>query len=258
LHRAVEQLLKFVAATSVASLGMLGLVTLLYAATRLLRNVEIALNEVWGALEARNHLQQLRDYVAIIVVTPICMIAAFALTTVGQLVETIRFVEDKLGLGGVVDWLLGALGPFCVIFVGLVFLYLVMPNTKVRPRSAVVGALIGASLWYLVLILHVRFQVGVARFNALYSGFAAIPIFLVWLQLSWLVIVVGAQTAAADQNTRQRALQARLVAADKSVKELLSLSALLCRPGRLRQLGLRDGLRGHHVPARARRTTDRH
>jgi membrane protein len=227
LHRAVEQLLNFVTATSVASLGMLGLLTLLYAATRLLRNVEIALNEIWGAGEARNHLQQLRDYVAIIVVTPICTLAAFALATLGQLVETIRFVEDKLGLGGAVDWLLGSLGPFCVILVGLIFLYMVMPNTKVRPRSALVGALIGATLWCLVLIMHVRFQVGVARFNALYSGFAAIPIFLVWLQLSWLVILVGAQAAAADQNTRAAALRARLVAADQSYKELLCVSALL-------------------------------
>jgi membrane protein len=227
LQRAVEQLLGFVANTGVASLGTLGLLALLYAATRLLRNIEIALNDIWGARTARNALQQLRDYVAIIVVTPICMMAAFALTTLGQLVEMIRMVETRLGVGGLLDWVLGALGPFAVIFCGLAFLYVVMPNTRVKPRSAAIGALIGAFLWYVVLVMHVRFQVGVARFNALYSGFAAVPIFLAWLHLSWLVVLVGAQTAAAEQNSPAHALRGRLARADQTFKETLCVSAML-------------------------------
>jgi membrane protein len=227
LHRAFDQLLDFVAGTGVASLGTVGLVALLYAATRLLRNIEVALNEIWGVQEARGPLEQVRDYVAIIVVTPICLLAAFALTTVGQLVETIRVVEERLGLNGASDWLIGTLGPFCVIFGGLMFLYTVMPNTAVRAKSAAAGALIGALLWLCVLILHVRFQVGVARFNALYSGFAAVPIFLVWLHLSWLTILVGAQSAAAHQNSRALALRMRMTTADQAFKEVVCLSAVL-------------------------------
>lgn len=227
LQRAVEQLLSFVEHTGVASLGTLGLLTLLYAATRLLRNIEIALNEIWGAHNARNPVQQLRDYVAIIVVTPLCMTAAFALTTLGQLVETIRSMEQMLGLHGVVDWLLGALGPFAAIFLGLLFLYIVMPNIRVRPRSAVLGAVIGAVLWYAVLVAHVRFQVGVARFNALYAGFAVVPIFLAWLHLSWLVVLVGAETAAAHQNGEVHAARVRLGATDQALRERLCISAML-------------------------------
>jgi membrane protein len=153
-------------------------------------------------------------------------LAAFALTTLGQLAGIIRAVEEKLGLGPLVEWL-GMLGPFFVIVIGLVFLYTVMPNTAVRAKSAVVGAMIGAVLWSSVLILHVRFQVGVARFNALYAGFAVIPIFLVWLHLSWLTILVGAQAAAAHQNSRALALRLRLATADQAFKEVMCLSAVL-------------------------------
>jgi membrane protein len=104
---------------------------------------------------------------------------------------------------------------------------MVMPNTTVSLRSALVGALVGALLWYGMLLLHVRFQLGVARYNALYSSFAAIPIFLVWLYASWLVVLVGAQVAATHQRDRTLALHKRLGESDPERRELLALSLVL-------------------------------
>jgi membrane protein len=94
-------------------------------------------------------------------------------------------------------------------------------------RSAALGALLGSVAWYLALIAHVRFQVGVARFNALYSGFAAFPIFLAWLHISWLVVLVGAQIASTHQHHRSLARRARVADADRAFKEAMCLSAVL-------------------------------
>lgn len=227
LRQAFDKMLGFVEQTGVASLGALGLVFLLYAATRLLRNIEGALNEIWGARSARDYLEQLRDYVAIIVVTPLSLMAALALTTVGQALALLRAAGETLGVSGLIDQAISLVGPLTVLFLGLLFLYTVMPNVHVKIRSAAVGALIGGLLWYLVLIVHVRFQVGVARFNALYSSFAAFPIFLAWQHISWLVVLVGAQIASIHQHHRSLAKRARLANADQAFKETICLSAVL-------------------------------
>jgi membrane protein len=143
--------------------------------------------------------------------------AALALTTVGQAFALLRAAGETLGVSGLMDRAISIVGPLAVLFLGLLFLYKVMPNAQVKSRSAAVGALIGGLLWYVVLIVHVRFQVGVARFNALYSSFAAFPIFLAWQHISWLVVLVGAQIAR----------RARSANADQTFKEMLCLSAML-------------------------------
>lgn len=227
LRQAFEKLLEFVEQTGVASLGFLGLLFLLYAATRLLRNVEGALNQIWQARSAREPLEQLRDYVAIIVVTPLSLMAAVALTTAGQALDLLRAAGETLGISSLLERGFSLFGPLVVLFVGLLFLYLVLPNVTVKLGSAAVGALIGSLAWYLVLIAHVKFQIGVARFNALYSGFAAFPVFLAWLHISWVVVLAGAQIAATHQHHRNLARRARLADADQAFREALCLSALL-------------------------------
>lgn len=225
LRTAFDQILAFVDRTGVTSLGFIGLLTLLYAATRLLRNIEDALNGIWGVKSGRQTVQQLRDYVAIIVVTPLCLMAGAGLATASQALSILRNAGETLGLGAVFDQLLGVLTPLFALFVGLLFLYKVMPYTNVRFVSALIGATVGAVLWFVVLVLHVRFQVGVAQYNALYSSFGAIPIFLAWLQVSWLMVLVGAQIAALHQNNRSLAQQRRLAEADQAYREELALGA---------------------------------
>lgn len=227
LQSGFERILDFVDATGVTSLGFLGLLTLLYTATRLLRNVERALNELWGIEASRDHIQQFRDYIAIIVVTPLCMMAAAALTTFGEALDLLRAAGQTLGVGVVLDHVISALGPLIALFMGLTFLYKAMPFVVVELKSAAIGAAVGSLLWYLVLIVHVRFQVGVARFNALYSGFAAVPIFLAWLQVSWLVVLVGALIAATHQNAQSIAEKLRTARLDAALRESLCFAAVL-------------------------------
>jgi len=227
LQRAVEQILVFVRDTDVTRLGFIGLLALLYAAISLLRNIEAAFNETWGVREGRSLLRQVTDYAAIIMVTPLCLLLAAGLGTLTQVMGTLRSLQERLGLGGFIDWSIGIVGPFVVITLGLVFLYMVMPNTSVRVRSALSGGLVGGVLWYALLILHVNFQLGVARFNALYSGFGILPIFLVWVYVSWLAVMVGGQAAAMHQQDRTLTRRVRTAVQNQRYTEAVGLSAVL-------------------------------
>lgn len=227
LQHALEKILELVAGTNVTSLGFLGLFLVLYSGTRLLRNIEGAFNWLWHVDVPRGALQQVTDYLAIIVITPLCLLLAAALGTASQLAAAVRAIGNLVSLGGLAEAMIGVLLPAGVVFFGLCFLYLVMPNTKVRWTSAVLGAAIGAVLWWCVLVAHVRFQVGVARFNALYASFGAIPIFLVWLYLSWLMVLVGAQVASTHQQERSIAQNMRAHGSDQALRETVCIAVMI-------------------------------
>jgi membrane protein len=227
LERALQHILSFVANTGVASLGFFGLVALIYSSVSLLRNIEDAMNHIWGVASGRGLFRQVTDYAAIMLVTPVCLLIAAGLGTTSQVQSVLQALQERFGFFSVVERVAGILGPLFVIFLGLAFLYTVMPNTSVHIRSALVGALVGSVLWYAALIAHVRFQVGVAEFNALYSGFAAVPIFLVWLYVSWQMIMVGALVAATHQQDRAQGRHVREASLDQDFREAVGLSALL-------------------------------
>jgi membrane protein len=94
---------------------------------------------------------------------------------------------------------------------------------RTRPLSAALGAAVAAVLWQGALVLYVRFQMGVSKYNALYSVLSAIPIFLVWTYVSWLVVLVGAQVAASHQNEQLVRQQFRARRADQALRETLAV-----------------------------------
>ena len=114
-----------------------------------------------------------------------------------------------------------------VMIVGLTALYWVMPHRRVRLRSATFGGVVAGFSWYLVLSLHVHFQIGVARYNALYSTFAAIPLFLVWLFISWIGVLCGAGLAAAHDNPMQYAWRIQGQGVDHASRLFIALGGLI-------------------------------
>jgi membrane protein len=111
--------------------------------------------------------------------------------------------------------------PPVVVSVTLLVLYLELPDTDVRVRSALVGAVVAGLAWYGMQLAHVRFQVGLARWNALYSGFGAFPVLLASVQVSWVIVLIGAQLVALHQSSPTL----RVLAAGAR-RDFASLSAL--------------------------------
>jgi membrane protein len=199
LREGISTIFAFVENTKVSSLGTFGLAILLYTVLKLLSSIERTFNDIWGVRRSRSLVRKVADYLSICVVVPVLLITATAVSAAVHGPEAMGLVRDKLGLSSILE-LYARFSSLIGVWVGFTFVYLFMPNTHVRVRSALLGGVIGGSLWQVAQILHVRFQVGVANYNAIYSTFAALPVFLFWLYTSWVTVLLGAEVAFAHQN----------------------------------------------------------
>ncbi|HET6439071.1 MAG TPA: YihY/virulence factor BrkB family protein [Anaeromyxobacter sp.] len=254
LQAAIEYIFRFVDRTNVSTLGVVGLLTLIYTSVSLISNVEAALNVVWGARTQRPLLRQVTDYVTLLVTTPVLVMVATTFATAAQSSQVVQFLRQTLGLGAVIDFLL-RFTSMVVVGMALFAVYEILPNVRVRPASAFLGAAVSALLWQGLLVLHVQFQIGVAGYSALYSVLGAIPIFLVWTYFSWVTVLIGAQVAASHQD--DRAMGERFVSRrmDQALRErlALALSAVVARDFRMgtrrTEAGLADAVRVARGPA---------
>lgn len=227
LRVAIEQVMEFVEKTDVKQLGALGFLVVIYAVIRLLGGVEAALNLIWSVDRPRRVIRKLTDYLGIVILGPVAAVVAIfaksALSTGDSAV--LVYLRDDLGLGNLIVWFEGVL-PILSMLVVFTLVYQVMPNTRVKVRSSLVGGLVAAILWTVMLELFVKAQVGVSSYNQLYASFAAFPIFLMWLWFSWLVVLAGAEVGYADQHARAYRRQALAESGNQAWYEYNVLRAL--------------------------------
>lgn len=226
LHSNAEEVLDLVSQSDVVGLGLSGLAVLLLAISRVLIMVERAFDSIWGFPSRRRIFRRLPGWLSASVVTPASLVIAVTLTAARQGQPIMAWVREAIPLVGAVE-AIAFLAPPLIVVLGLLPLYLLMPNARVRFGSAAIGALIGGIAWYLLLVVHIKFQLGVARNNALYSGFGALPIFLLWLHLSWVMILLGAQAAAAHQNAPTLRQIVRGVIRDHASRQLVAVRAMI-------------------------------
>jgi membrane protein len=160
-----------------------------------------------------------------IVIAPILMLATTTLTAALQNNGVTTYLSDDLGLGPVIQGLFRVL-PLVMVWLGFAFLYMVMPNTKVPFRSALIGGIVGGTMYQAVQVLYFKFNVGVANYNAIYAGFAAFPIFLVWVYSNWVAVLLGALVAWAHQAEPAYREHRRMTLTSPADRELLAVRAL--------------------------------
>lgn len=178
-----------------------GVIILVYTAIKMLSTIELSLNDVWGVQKSRSFFRRISDFVSILVLFPVVVIAASSANAF--LTSQVTAIMAKLEfLGFLAPVITSALRlvPILILMLLLVFLYVAIPNTKVRWASAALGGAVAAIMFVTVQIIYVKFQIGVAKAGAIYGSFAALPLFLVWLQLSWVILLFGAEVAFAHQN----------------------------------------------------------
>lgn len=225
LLNSIKQVLTFVDQTDVGRLGTFGIVILAYAAISLLSQIEASLNELFGATTKRPLVRQVTDYTTLIVTTPILLFSGIALATAAQSSRLMLFARETLELGFVIDFFM-RFASLVVVCLAMTALFIILPNVRTRLVSALIGGAVSGVLWQIALLLHVQFQSGMARYNALYSAFAAIPIFLVWIYVSWLTVLVGAQVAASHQNEQLVGQQLRARNADQALREEVAVAVV--------------------------------
>jgi membrane protein len=199
LRTGVGRVLDLVDQTNLKGLGFVGLIVLLLAVVRLLGSIESSFNQIWGVRKSRSWLRKLSDYMTIVIVTPLFLVVAIGVTTAAQNAGVVTFLREELSLGWALEALLKAL-PVLIGWLAFTLVYLVMPNRRCKFVSALIGGFIGGTLWQIALVLLIRFQIGIANYNAIYAGFAALPVFLVWVQTSWVIVLLGAEIAFAHES----------------------------------------------------------
>ena len=178
-----------------------GLVFLFYTVMKLINNIEASFNDIWYIKKPRNLTRKLTDYLTIMIAGPILLVLANSLTVfikvqIEQLTETVHFIGLFKGL----IFPLLRLLPYIVFWLLFTLLYMIIPNTTVKPKSAIIGGIVAGTAFQITQWALIRFQINLSEYGAIYGSFSALPLFLGWLQLSWLIVLYGSEISYAVQN----------------------------------------------------------
>lgn len=221
----VDRIVTYVNHTKMASMGAIGLVTLALTAVTLIGNIEEAFNAIWGIAETRPLKRKFGDYLSVAVIGPLLLFAAMSFTSTLQSQSFVRWLVHTTFLGDLILTVF-RLVPYLSIWIALVFLYMFIPNTRVRPRSALVGGILAGTAWQVAQWGYIHFQVGVSRYNAIYGTLSILPILMIWIYTSWIIVLFGVEMVYAHQNIRTFRREVRSPDMSHSLRELLTLAVL--------------------------------
>jgi membrane protein len=201
-----------------------GVALLFWTVVKVIGHVEQAFNDIWHIQKARPVGRKFSDYLSMIMICPLLFImsSSFAIYLTTQM----RIITHKIELLGMVaPGIFFAINcfPYIIIWILFTFSYIFLPNTRVRFDSALIAGVIAGTTFQLVQYGYLHFQVGVARYNAIYGSFAALPLFLIWMQISWLVVLFGAELSFAHQQMEAGGLEARDTHVSISQRRVIAL-----------------------------------
>jgi membrane protein len=218
-------LIGFVDKMSAGALGTVGLVTLFITVLSLMHSIEDSFNHIWRVRAARTLTRKFSDYLSAILVGPVLVFAAVTITATLQNSAIVRALLSLEALGKLLLILL-RLVPYLTLWGAFSFVYIFIPNTRVRVRSAVVGGLIAAILWQSVGWGFARFVASSTQYYAIYSSVAILLLFLIWLHMGWVIVLLGAQVAYAHQHIYFFQGDRQLLAQSAAGREKLALHTL--------------------------------
>jgi membrane protein len=201
-----------------------GLIIVLWTVIKVLGHVEKSFNEIWGVKEQRTLMRRFTDYLSLVIICPIFVIVSGGATVlVTAKIEALLNAVSLLGILAPLVIPVLRLLPYVVGWALFAFVYTFMPNTKVNLRSAIVAGVVAGTLYQLVQWAYFAFQIGVTKYSAIYGSFAVLPLFLIWLQVTWLVVLFGCELAFAHQNVETYEFEPDCLLASRAFKRLVAL-----------------------------------
>lgn len=222
VRHGIDQILGYISKTNVTSLGVIGSLFLLFTGVELLNTVEDSFNDIWGVKRSRPFWRKMANYISIIAITPIILVSATGITAAFKNNSAMLWLKSLLHLGPMLRFV-----PLLMLALGLIFVYTSMPHTRIRMKSAILGGIVAGLLWQFAQVLHLESQISIARYNKLYAGFAALPIFLVWIYIAWLAVLIGAELASAHQHEPGYKRPPWLLPNDHAFRQRLTLRLML-------------------------------
>lgn len=221
-----NRIVKFVENIRAGILGAAGLAMLFYTTVMLISNIEDVLNRIWRAPHSRSWGQRVTAYLSIVLVGPVMVFTAFALTASAQsfwLVE--RLIEIKVV--GELFTLVTSVMPFLLLCATFTFLYKLLPNTRVTLGAALVGGATAAILWQLAGFAFAAFVANSGNYAAIYSSFAVIIVFLIWIYVGWIIFLFGAEVSYFCQHPHEFIRESLHRGRGNFFEEWLALNVLL-------------------------------
>jgi len=174
-----------------------GLVFMLYTVMMLVSNIEQTFNEIWQVKKKRSIFRTITDYLAMFFLFPILIVVSSGLSLF--LATMARSLPDFMLLGPAVRWLIDS-SPYVLMSLMFIALYVFMPNTHVKVKNAIVPGILAGIAMQLVQFFYIHSQLWVTGYNAIYGSFAALPLFMLWVQISWTICLFGAELTYTSQN----------------------------------------------------------
>ena len=192
-----EQLITFsdamLAKTKGGLMAVVALVLLFYTVLKVFSNIESSFNDIWQVRKPRAFIRKFTDYFSMMLISPLFLFSAiFGIVSlqsvkVHSLLSPFLFISVKIL-------------PIILIIALFTMIYIIMPNTKVKFKAGLVGGVLAGIIFYITQQVYIIFQIGVSSNNAIYGSFAALPLFIILLQVSWLIVLFGAKVSYATQN----------------------------------------------------------
>jgi len=201
-----------------------GIVLLLWTVISIMGKIETSLNEIWEIKKPRTLIRKFSDYMAMMILGPVLLIISSTATIL--VASQVKVIVNKIAVLGVfskVIFLLLNLLPYASIWVLLTMLYLIMPNSKIPIRSAILGGVVAGTIAQIVQWIYIKFQIGVASYGAIYGSFAALPLFLAMLQMIWMIVLFGAEMAHANEHYETFGFHPDYIRISAASKKLLVL-----------------------------------
>lgn len=217
-----EKIIGFVENVKVGVLGSVGLLMLVYTVVSLMQKIERAFNYTWHVSAERPFAQRFSDYLSVVLVGPVLVFTSMGISaSLSTNVVTERLAEIEPF--GTLIAAIGVVVPYLLTVGAFTFIYSFIPNTKVRLKSALVGALVSGVLWKGAGWVFKTFILTSAKYTAIYSAFATLIMFMIWLYLGWLILLIGASIAFYHQKPEYLSAGRGQLRISNRVKEKLAL-----------------------------------
>ena len=210
--------------TSGGYIAGIGIIILFWSVMSLLNHIESSFNHIWQIRSSRPWHRKFTDYLTIMLIAPVFIILSSGITV---------FISTKLpaymSTAPILDFfkpvisLLVKFSPYFLNWISLTILFIIMPNAKVKFVPAVISGIIAGTILQGIQWLYIDLQFVITKLNAIYGSFAAVPLFIIWLQSSWIVVLLGAEISFANQNISRYELESEALNISNYQKRALVL-----------------------------------
>ncbi len=210
--------------TKGAYMAGVGIIILFWSVMSLLNHIESSFNHIWQIRSSRPWYRKFTDYLTIMLIAPVFIILSSGLTGF-----TITQLPDYLARAPIIDFFKPVIGflvkftPYIITWISLTVLFIIMPNAKVKFVPALISGIIAGTILQGIQWLYIDLQFGISKLSAIYGSFAAVPLFVLWLQTSWIVVLLGAEISFANQNVSRYEMESEALNISNYQKRALVL-----------------------------------